>query len=154
MLTQLLETINKITKTLSGGNGLAKSLSSLMLVVGALGIGKTALGGKITGKFNDFLKGFGTAKDKVKQVGDEAENSGHKVENLSNKGETGASKMASGFGKVGAAIAGVGVGLSLLSSLFEELGMDAAAEAVQNFSSVLIGLGSVMSVVSTIMTVF
>jgi len=40
-LTGLLETINKLTETLSGGNGLTKSVISLMTVIGALKGGKS-----------------------------------------------------------------------------------------------------------------
>jgi hypothetical protein len=36
VLTGILETVNKLTEALSGGNGLVKSLVSLMTVIGAL----------------------------------------------------------------------------------------------------------------------
>ena len=41
VLTGILETVNKLTESLSGGNGLAKSIISLMTVIGALKGGKS-----------------------------------------------------------------------------------------------------------------
>jgi hypothetical protein len=41
LLTGLLETINNITSALSGGNGLVKSIISLVTVIGALKGGKS-----------------------------------------------------------------------------------------------------------------
>ena len=55
MLTKFIEGINKIIDGISGGNGLIKSIVSLVGVIGALKIGKSALGGtgisNIIGKF-------------------------------------------------------------------------------------------------------
>ena len=44
-LTFVIEGVNKLTEALSGGNGLTKSLVSLMTVIGALKLGRNALGG-------------------------------------------------------------------------------------------------------------
>ena len=44
LLTNLLETINKLTAGLSGGNGLVKSLASLITVISGLKVGRTLFG--------------------------------------------------------------------------------------------------------------
>jgi hypothetical protein len=44
-LTFIIEGINKLTDALSGGNGLVKSIISLVTVVGALKLGKGLIGG-------------------------------------------------------------------------------------------------------------
>jgi hypothetical protein len=48
-LTKILETINKITEGISGGNGLIKSVVSLTGVLAVLKGGKTLLGGTAAG---------------------------------------------------------------------------------------------------------
>jgi hypothetical protein len=48
-LTKILETINKITEGISGGNGLVKSVISLAGVLATLKGGKTLLGGNAVG---------------------------------------------------------------------------------------------------------
>jgi hypothetical protein len=48
-LTKILETINKITDGISGGNGLIKSIASLAGVLATLKMGKTLLGGTAVG---------------------------------------------------------------------------------------------------------
>ena len=55
-LTWILETVNKLTDAISGGNGLAKSATSLMGVIGALKLGKAAISNTGIGK---MLGGFG-----------------------------------------------------------------------------------------------
>jgi hypothetical protein len=45
ILTFFIEGINKLTSSVSGGNGLIKSLFSLVTVLGALKVAKAALGG-------------------------------------------------------------------------------------------------------------
>jgi hypothetical protein len=57
-LTWIVEGINKMTDSISGGNGLIKSITSLITVIGALKLGKQAIGnagfaqalGGLTGK--------------------------------------------------------------------------------------------------------
>ena len=46
-LTFVLTTINKITDAISGGNGLVKSVVSLVTVIGGLKLGKNLLGGAL-----------------------------------------------------------------------------------------------------------
>ena len=60
-LTWVLETVNKLTDAISGGNGLAKSITNLMTVVGALKLGKGILdksnfGGGVRGAFGKNSK--------------------------------------------------------------------------------------------------
>lgn len=45
LLTNLLETINNLTSAMSGGSGLLKSVTSLVTLIGALKLGKAAIGG-------------------------------------------------------------------------------------------------------------
>ena len=45
VLTTIIEGVNKLTTSLSGGNGLVKSIVSLVTVVGALKLARAALGG-------------------------------------------------------------------------------------------------------------
>jgi hypothetical protein len=45
VLTTIIEGVNKLTTSLSGGNGLIKSIVSLVTVIGALGVARAALGG-------------------------------------------------------------------------------------------------------------
>jgi hypothetical protein len=63
LLTGLLETINKVTDAISGGNGLTKSVVSLIAVIGALKGGKALLGG-ITGKLGETI-GLGSYKETI-----------------------------------------------------------------------------------------
>jgi hypothetical protein len=54
LLAGLLETINKITDAVSGDNGMAQSVISLIAVIGALKGGKALVGGltqKMSGMF-------------------------------------------------------------------------------------------------------
>ena len=53
-LTFVIEGVNKLTEALSGGNGLTKSIISLMTVIGALKLGRNVLGG-IMGKVGGSL---------------------------------------------------------------------------------------------------
>jgi hypothetical protein len=48
-LTFIIDGVNKLTDALSGGNGLVKSIISLITVVGALKLGKNVLGGLLGG---------------------------------------------------------------------------------------------------------
>jgi hypothetical protein len=52
LLTGFLETVNKLTDALSGGNGLVKSVISLITVIGALKGGNALLSG-LFGKGNE-----------------------------------------------------------------------------------------------------
>jgi len=49
VLTFIIEGVNKLTDALSGGDGLVKSVVSLITVVGALKLGKSMLGGLLGG---------------------------------------------------------------------------------------------------------
>jgi hypothetical protein len=54
LLTKVLETINKLTDGISGGNGLVKSVVSLVTVIGALKGGRALLG-NVTGKISSAI---------------------------------------------------------------------------------------------------
>jgi hypothetical protein len=68
-LTWIVEGINKMTDSISGGNGLIKSITSLITVIGALKLGKQAIGstgfvqalGGLTGK-------AGTTKETITET--------------------------------------------------------------------------------------
>ena len=64
-LTMLLNTINKVVDGMSGGNGLVKSLTSLLAMIGALKLGRSILGGKNGGLLGGFSKILG-GKEKGK----------------------------------------------------------------------------------------
>ena len=61
--------------------------------------------------------------------------------------------ISSTLGNAGAAMMGVGAGLGLLAGLFESLGLEEAAEATQTVAGVFMGLGTVLSVVSSILPI-
>jgi hypothetical protein len=54
---------------------------------------------------------------------------------------------------MGGAMMGAGVALGMLAALFESLGWDEAAEGTQTLAAVFIGLGTVLSVVSSILPI-
>lgn len=69
LLTGFLETVNKLTDALSGGNGLVKSVISLVTVIGALKGGNALLSG-LFGKGNEQGTGlFGKFFNKKKEGG-------------------------------------------------------------------------------------
>lgn len=69
LLTGFLETVNKLTDALSGGNGLVKSVISLVTVIGALKGGNALLSG-LFGKENEQGTGlFGKFFNKKKEGG-------------------------------------------------------------------------------------
>jgi hypothetical protein len=69
MLTKFLETINKIIDGISGGNGLIKTVVSLMGVIGGLKLGKslfnsTGFGGMLSG----MMGGKGASKETITEA--------------------------------------------------------------------------------------
>jgi hypothetical protein len=73
-LTFVLEAINKIIDAISGGNGLSKSIITLMTVIGAL-----RGGGKILAKIfgSNIVKTFiESMKEVPKKAGDSGESAG------------------------------------------------------------------------------
>ena len=69
MLTKVLETINKITDSISSGNGLTKSLVSLIGVVGMLKGGRSLLGNTGVGQFlGQFTGGKTSFKETITET--------------------------------------------------------------------------------------
>ena len=60
--------------------------------------------------------------------------------------------LGTDFAAAGQAAMGVGAALGLLSGLFESLGMDEAAETTQMLAGVFMGLGTVLSILPSIIT--
>ena len=50
-ITAIVEGVNKLLSALSGGNGLIKTIGSLAVALSAFKIGKSLLGGKMSGLF-------------------------------------------------------------------------------------------------------
>ena len=230
VLTKLLETINKVTDAISGGNGLAKSVVSLIGVMGALTAGKgllngTAVGGKIDGFVGGLAGKFGLSKDgkqpgaikaywnaiqekrflaanqkmvsgtvinkdglrnKINSSIGQQKNTGaadgmKKLVEQLDQGEISANKAAKKFEKLGGdieglsetgqvaaldldglsrslsatgtALIGAGMATSLLASAFESWGLEEQAEKIQKLSGVLMGAGTALSAISSILPV-
>ena len=226
VLTKLLETINKVTDAISGGNGLAKSVVSLIGVMGALTAGKgllngTVIGGKVGGLAGKFglskdgkqpgaikayskairEKGFFAANQKMvsetvinkdglinrinssvgwqKNTGaadgmkklveqlDQGEISADKaakkfkelggdIEGLSETGQVAAldlDGLSRSLSATGTALIGAGIATSLLASAFESWGLEEQAAKIQKLSGVLMGAGTALSAISSILPV-
>ena len=105
LLTGFLETVNKLTSALSGGNGLAKSVINLTTVVGAL-VGGHALSRSIFegGKMATTLtmgggKGFSIQRAPVeKDMEETGKKAGNMFQNAFSRVATGKQQGRSGFG--------------------------------------------------------
>lgn len=100
-LTFVLETINKLIDGISGGNGLVKSITSLMSVIGALKLGKKVFEGD---KFGGFIgkitgKGQGTTEVIDRKTTDANGNiiEEHIVRNPQQQGEQAGQQAGIGF---------------------------------------------------------
>lgn len=171
-LTLILETVNKLTDAISGGNGLVKSLASLTTVIGALKLGGKILGknsatGGLLGKVGGMLGVKDNSKNEYKRgVKDgDAYGKGWKAgvdkatKNIPapefegfDKGKKNAEDLAGGFNKVGLAVSGAGLALGLLSAAFESAGMEEAAEVTGILAATFTAMSVIIPIVGKLFT--
>lgn len=171
-LTWILETVNKLTDAVSGGNGLVKSLVSLTGVIGALKLGgkvlgKTSVGGMASG-LAGLLKGGSQSqekaqydlgvkegkarakgrKDGMKSVGTGKDPEGFvpDADNINN--------AAASMNKLSTASAAAAGACGLVAAAFSALGMEEGAEVAGALAATFATLSAILPVVGTAVTTF